>query len=118
MGTNCAPLIADLFLFIYELQLMTKISKDQSKQHLIQKFNNSFRYLDDILALNNGDFSMYTSEIYPAELTLNKANTNNEHCPFLDLDTNIFNGKVYTKIYYQRDEVWFPMANYPFFYAL
>ena len=51
---------------------MTKISKDPSKQHLIQKFNNTFRYLDDIFALNNDDFSMYTKEIYPAELTLIK----------------------------------------------
>ena len=84
MGTNCAPLIADLFLYCYELQFMTKISKDPSKQHLIQKFNNTFRYLDDILALNNDDFSMYTKEIYSVELSLNKANTNNDNCPFPD----------------------------------
>lgn len=52
MGTNCAPMIADLFLYCYESQFMAKISKDPSKQHLIEKFNNTFRYLDDILALN------------------------------------------------------------------
>ena len=77
-----------------ELQFMTKISKDSSKQHLIQKFNNTFRYLDDILAINNDDFSMYTKEIYPVELTLNKAYTNNDHCPFFDLDIYIINGKL------------------------
>ena len=104
MGTNCAPLIADLFLYCYELQFMTKINKDPSKQHMINKFNNTFRYLDDILALNNDDFSMYTKEIYPVELTLNKANTNNDHCPFLDLDIYITNGKLNTKIYDKRDD--------------
>ena len=51
---------------------------------LIHKFNNTFRYLGDILALNNDDFSMYTKEIYPVELTLNKAyNNNNFSCLFI-----------------------------------
>ena len=40
------------------------------------------------------DFRMYINEIYPGELTLNKANTNNDHCPFLDLDIYIINGKL------------------------
>lgn len=48
MGTNCAPLVADLFLYCYESQFMAKISKDPLKQHLVDKFNNTFRYLDDI----------------------------------------------------------------------
>ena len=75
---------------------MTKINKDPSKQHLIQK--HTFRYLDPILGLNNDDFSMYTREIYPAKLTLDKANTNNDHCTLLDLDIFIINGKLNTKI--------------------
>ena len=76
MGNNCTPLTADLFLYCYELQFMTKINKDPSKQHLIQKWNNTFRYLADILAMNNDYFSMYTNGICPAELTLNKVHTN------------------------------------------
>ena len=114
MGTNCAPLIADLFLYCYESQFMTKISKDPSQQHLVDKFNNTFRYLDDILALNNDDFNTYINDIYPAELTLNKANTDNQHCSFLDLDINITNGKLETKIYDKRDDFSFPIVNYPF----
>ena len=70
MGTICAPLIADLFLYCYELQFMTKISKDTPKQHLIQKNNNTYRYLDDTLALNNDDFSMYIKEIYRSRFLL------------------------------------------------
>ena len=49
MGTNCAPLIADLFLYCYESEFMTRINKDATKNDLIQKFNNTYRYLDDIL---------------------------------------------------------------------
>ena len=57
---------------------------------------------------------MYTKEIYPAELTFNKVDTNNEHCPFLDLDIYIFNGKLNTKIYNKRDDFSFPIVDYPF----
>ena len=41
MGTNCAPLITDLFWYCYESQFMTKLSKDPSKLHLVDKFNNT-----------------------------------------------------------------------------
>ena len=93
---------------------MAKISKDPLKQHLVEKFNNTFRYLDDILSLNNDDFNVYYKEIYPTELTLNKANLDNHHCPFLDINFKICNGKVDTKIYDKRDDFSFPIVNYPF----
>ena len=114
MGTNCAPLIADLFLYCYESKFMTVINKDPSRQHLVSKFNNTFRYLDDILALNNDDFDKFIHEIYPRELTLNKANTNNQKCSFLDLNISIDNEKLHTKIYDKRDDFSFPIVNYPF----
>ena len=57
---------------------------------------------------------MYTKEIYTVELTLNKANTNNDHCPFLDLDIYIFNGKLHTKVYDKRDDFSIPIVNHPF----
>ena len=62
-------------------------------------------------------FSMYTKhakEIYSADLTLNKANTNNEHCLFLDLDIYVFNGKLNAKIYDKIDDFSFQIVNYPF----
>ena len=114
MGTNCAPLIADLFLYCYESQFMTKLSKDPSKLHLIDKFNNTYRYLDDIFSLNNQEFSQYTAEIYPKELTLNKSNVFGNNCPFLDLDISVLNGKLHTKIYDKRDDFSFPIVNFPF----
>ena len=114
MGTNCAPLIADLFLYCYESQFMAKIYKDPNKEHLIDVFNNTYRYLDDILALNNPEFSNVMNEIYPKELQLNKANANNDHCPFLDLDITLSNGTLITKIYDKRDDFSFPIVNFPF----
>ena len=46
--------------------------------------------------------------MYPVELTLNKADTHNDHYPFLDLDIYIINGKLNTKIYDKRDDFSFP----------
>ena len=57
MGTNCAPLIADLFLYCSQSQFMAKIYKDPSKHDLIDNFKNTFRYLDNVLTLNNPEFS-------------------------------------------------------------
>ena len=62
MGTNCAPLIADLFLYWYESQFMAKIYKNPTEHDLVDKFNNTYRCLDDILALNNTDFGNYIKE--------------------------------------------------------
>ena len=92
MGTNCAPLIADLFLYCYESQFMAKLQKDPNKQNLIETFNYTFRYLDDILALNNPSFSNFITDIYPFELTLNKSNVTGDRCPFhtRDLFSNIY----------------------------
>ena len=54
MGTNCAPLIANLFLYCYERDFMSDLHK--SKRHdliLIDMFNYTSRYLDDIFTIYN-----------------------------------------------------------------
>ena len=76
MGTNCAPLdlIADLFLFCYERDFMSNLHK--SKRYiLIDMFNDTSRYLDDIFTIDNTEFEKHIPDIYPTELQLNKANT-------------------------------------------
>ena len=52
MGTNCAPLVADLFLFCYERDFMMSLSDDKQAD-IIYAFNTTSRYLDDILNINN-----------------------------------------------------------------
>ena len=52
MGTNCAPLVADLFLFCYERDLMMSLSDDKQAD-VIDAFKTTSRYLDDILNVNN-----------------------------------------------------------------
>ena len=52
MGTNCAPLIADLFLFAYERDFMLRLSPG-SQFDIIKAFNNTSIYVDDILNMDN-----------------------------------------------------------------
>ena len=52
MGTNCAPLVADLFLFCNERDFMTSLSDDKQAD-VIDAFNTISRYLEDILNTNN-----------------------------------------------------------------
>ena len=52
MGTNCAHLVADVFLFCYERNFMMSLSDDRQAD-IICAFNSTSRYLDDILNINN-----------------------------------------------------------------
>ena len=55
MGTNCAPLVADLFLFCYERDFMKDLSSD-NQADVIEAFNSTSRYLDDLLNIDNPYF--------------------------------------------------------------
>ena len=81
MGTNCASLIADVFLYCYEKDFMSNLHKSK-KLYLVDKFNDTSRYLDDILTIGNSEFEQHISDIYPAELQLNKANACDKETPF------------------------------------
>ena len=63
----------------------------------IAAFKSTYRYLDDILNINNIYFDHMVSQIYPAWLQLNKYS-------ILDLQLSISNDIVSTKIYDIRDE--------------
>ena len=64
MGTNCAPLVADLFLYCYERDFMLSLAKNGDLQK-IEAFNTTSRYLDDILNVDNPLFPTLYKSIYP-----------------------------------------------------
>ena len=113
MGTNCAPLVADLFLFCYEKDFMKNLSSD-NQADVIKAFNLMSRYLDDLLNIDNPYFEGMVNQIYPPELQLNKANTSDTEAPFLDLHLSISNGFLSSKIYDKRADFGFDIVNFPF----
>ena len=77
MGTHYASLIADLFSYCYDSEFMSDLHK--SKQYdLIDKFNDTSQYPDDIFTIYNPGFEKHIPDIYPTELQLNKANTSDK----------------------------------------
>ena len=95
------------------LDFMMALSDDKQAD-VIDAFNTTSRYLDDILNINNVYFDNMVSQIYPSELQLNKANASDTEAAFLDLHLSISNGIVSTKIYDKRDDFDFEIVNFPF----
>ena len=76
----------------------------EKRYDLIDAFNSTSRYLDDLLNIDNIHFEHMVHGIYPAELQLNKANASDTEAAFLDLNLSIHNDIVSTKIYDKRDD--------------
>ena len=91
MGTNCASLKADLFLYCYERDFMSDLQK--SKRHdLIDMFNDTSRYLDDIFTIDT---------------------TSDKETSFLDLNIKVMGSDIHTSVYDKRDDFGFPIVNFP-----
>ena len=96
MGTNCAPLVADLFL--RDTRDFMKSLSRENQADIIEAFNSTSRYLYDLLNIDNIYFDQMVDRIYSTELQLNRANSSDTETPFLDLNLCISNGTVSTKI--------------------
>ena len=89
MGTNCAHLVADLFLYCYERDFMLSLS-DNSQTGIIEAFNSTnSTYIDDLLNIDNPYFEQMVGQIYPTELQLNTENSSETEDLFLDLNLSI-----------------------------
>ena len=114
MGTNCAPLLADLFLYSYEAEFIQKLLREKKKS-LAVAFNSTFRYIDDVLSINNNDFHSYVDSIYPNELEIKDTTESSMSASYLDILLNIdINGKLTTQLYDKRDDFSFSIVNFPY----
>ena len=76
MGTNCAPLLADTFLYSYEAEFIQSLLS-AGKKRLASQFNFTYRYIDDVLSINNPDFENYLGQMYPPELEIKDTTESN-----------------------------------------
>jgi hypothetical protein len=94
MGTNCV-LLADLFLYSYEADFI---------QGLARSFDFTFRYVDDVLSLNNSRLGDFVDCIYPIELEIKDITDTDRSVSYLDLHLEIDSeGRLRTKLYDKRD---------------
>ena len=114
MGTNCAPLLADLFLYSYESQYIQSLLR-LYKKPTAKSFNFTYRYIDDVLSLNNPNFGDYLQVIYPTELEVKDTTESINSASYLDLRLEFdIQGKLNLKLYDKRDDFNFPIVNFPF----
>ena len=113
MGTDCAPFIANLYLYACEYAYLDKLTKTDIKT--ARKFSNSFRYIDDLLTIDNNNlFLEHVHEIYPTNLILKRSNVNNDQiCNFLDLNLQILDGRLHTTLYDKRNDFDFTINSFP-----
>ena len=113
MGSDPAPFFANLFLFYYECKWIDKLKKEDYAR--ARKFHNIFRFIDDLLALNDGgEFGKSFLDIYPAELVLNKENVNDHQTTFLDLFIQIIDNMFIYKLFDKRDAFSFHIVRFPY----
>jgi hypothetical protein len=114
MGTNCAPLLADLFLNSYEANFIQGLLKKNEKK-LARSFNFTFRYIDDVLSLNNSRFGDFVDRICPIELEIKDTTDTARSASYLDLHLEINSEwRLRTKLYDKRDDFNCPIVNFPF----
>ena len=114
MGTNCAPLLADIFLYSYEAEFIQSLLST-GKKKLASQFNFTYRYIDDVLSINNPDFENYLGQMYPAELEIKDTTESNTSASYLDLLLSIeSDGQLRTSLYDKRDDFNFHITNFPF----
>ena len=114
MGTNCALLLADLFLYSYENEFLDKLIKE-GKRKLARRFNLSYRYIDDLISFNNKRFKEFISDIYLKELTISETTESASVASYLDLlFTRDRSNNITTKLYDKRDAFGFHIVNFPF----
>jgi hypothetical protein len=111
MGIDPAPFWANLFLYSYEEEFISKlIHTDKSKA---RHFHSTRRFIDDLGAINDGgEFGRIYKEIYPPELDLKLESTGNQ-ASFLNLDIQIVIKRFVYKLYDKRDDFPFFIVRMP-----
>lgn len=117
MGTNCAPVLANLFLYVYEsryVDRLTAMSANKARQ-----FHLTFRFIDDVLSLDNAHWpaaieqSSANGGLYPAELELSDTSISEHEAHFLGLHIVTQANRLRIAVYDKRNSFPFEVKRYP-----
>ena len=114
MGSDCAPNVADLFLFSYEFDFISK--KVELRDPVVHKLKFCGRYIDDLNVPNADVATINTviNGIYPKQLQIVDTNPSNDlQSTFLDLEIEVVNIKFSTKLYDKRRDFPFNVISMP-----
>jgi hypothetical protein len=117
MGTNCAPPIANLYLYAYESSFIDKLMAHCLAE--ARGFHMTFRLIDDVLSVDNIHWVKYRSlsaeegGIYPRALTLNDTNVSVREVHFLGMSISSNAGALRLNVFDKRKEFPFRVRRYP-----
>jgi hypothetical protein len=103
-----------LFLYSYKADCIQGLLKKNEKK-LVRSFNFTFRYIDDVLSLNNSRFGDFVDRIYSIELEIKNTTDTERSASYLDLHLEIDSeDRLRTELYDKRDDFNFPIVSFPF----
>ena len=111
MGTNCASLLVDLFLYSYKVEFLRSMKKSNKK--LAKAFNLRSRYIDDLISINNPRFKQFLKDIYPEELVVSETSESRKVVSYLYLLIDISNSDLVCLIFDMKDAFDFDIVNFP-----
>ena len=114
LWVNNAPLLADLFLYSYEANLIRgPLKKNEDKLSGYFKF--TFLNMDDVLSLNNSMLGDFVHRIYHIEFEVKDNKHTDRLASYLDIRLEIDSeAQLRTKLYYKIDDFNFSIVNFPF----
>ena len=114
MGTDCAPFLANLFLYYFEEKFIKNCIQNKEFEKC-KKLKSVFRYIDDLTVLNDDGFFLTNfNKIYPPCLDLKLINTTSNQCAdVLDIHIEIKNKNFYTSLFDKRKNFPFKCMQFP-----
>ena len=114
MGTNCAPFLVDIFLYSYKAEFRQSLLL-AGRKRLASQFNFTYRYIDDVLSINNPDLENYLGQVYSPELEIKDTTEGNTSASYLDLLLSIGRDcQPRNSLYDKRGDFSFHITNFPF----
>ena len=112
-GALCLLTFQPIYFYTHESEFLPKLVKEK-KIHEARAFNFTYRYIDDVLSINNSRFAQFLPLIYPPELEVKETTDTASSASFLDLYLEFDDsGQLSTKIYDKQDDFNFKIINFP-----
>lgn len=114
MGTNCAPALANLYMYSYESEFVDRQDRD-----VATAFRSTFRLIDDVLSVGNPFWeqavkvSAESGGMYPSCLQLNDTSISSSSVNFLGMQILLRRGRVVLDVFDKRKEFKFLVNRYP-----
>ena len=111
------PLLPNLFPYTYKSEILDNLIRSDHRK-LSGSFNLCYRYTGDLIVSSNKKFGDYVKEMYPSQLTVEKANRSDDLTNYLELSfITGSNNRLFTKLYDKGDDFDFHIVNFPFLWS-